>query len=584
MFYEQNKDIFTGLGCFPDICGIKLREGSTSKALTVRRIPIKIKDKFKATLQMLEQEGIIISVNEPVDWVNRLQIVEKLNESLRLCIDPIYLNKAIIKEMYTIPTLEELAPKLSHIIYYSVFDMKDGFYHIRLDEVSSKYCSFNSIYGTYRFLRAPFGLQNIPDFFQKLAYKYFGDISGFTIYVDDILISADTIEDHDNIVNKVIQRARDYNIHFNFDKIQYCVQEVKYIEMIFNKNGMRSNPDKIQVIKELEYPSNKLELQRFLGMIGFLRNFIPNMSKLIEPLRQLLKKDNMWVWSKKCAKAIDSLKNIIISNKVLAPFDVRSPVQIYCNASKSALGSCLIQNGWPVYFASRSLNKTDIEYAQIEKELLAITFSCKKCHNYIYGHGDVTIYTDHMPLTSIINKTLDEIQNNRIKRLRLKLIIYNFSLKYIPGKKNVIGDFSSRLKIKTCEEEDMQMRDVVHTVGIKNIQFSDEKLKLYQRETSNDKELKLVLEYYFDGWTNTKSNERNELKHFIKIKNDIEISDGLIYYKKRLIVPKTFRRDVLKLLHETHLGFNKTYIIARELFYWPAITSELKSFIGQCKT
>lgn len=131
---------------------------------------------------MLKQKGIIIRVNEPVDWVNRLQIVEKPNRSLRLCIDPTYLNKAIVKEMYTIPTLKELAPKLSHKTYYSVFDIKDGFYHIQLNEVSSKYCSFNTIYGTYRFLRAPFGLKNIPEFFQKLVYKYFGDISGVTIY------------------------------------------------------------------------------------------------------------------------------------------------------------------------------------------------------------------------------------------------------------------------------------------------------------------------------------------------------------------------------------------------------------------
>lgn len=166
---------------------------------------------------------------------------------------------------------------------------------------------------------------------------------------------------------------------------------------------------------------SSVELRRFLSMIGFLRNCIPNMSRLI--IRQLLKKDSIWVWSKECSKSIDNLKNIIISNKVLVPFDFRVPVQIYCDASKGALGSCLIQNGRPVYFASKSLNKTEIEYVQIEKVLLAITFSCKKFHNYIYGHNDVTIYTDHMPLTSIINKPLDEIQNNRIKRLRLKLII-----------------------------------------------------------------------------------------------------------------------------------------------------------------
>lgn len=83
---------------------------------------------------------------------------------------------------------------------------------------------------------------------------------------------------------------------------------------------------------------------------------MPNMSKITESLRQVLKKDCIWTWSKECSKSIDSLKNIIISYKVLMPFDVRLPVQINCNASKSALGSCLIQNSRPVYFASRSLN------------------------------------------------------------------------------------------------------------------------------------------------------------------------------------------------------------------------------------
>lgn len=120
---------------------------------------------------MLVEKGIIKPVSEPVDWVNRLQKVEKPDGSLRLCIDPIHLNKVIIKEMYTIPTLEELAHKLLHKKFYTVLDIKDRLYHVRLDEESSKYCSFYSVYGTYRFLRAPFGLINIPEFFQKLAYK-----------------------------------------------------------------------------------------------------------------------------------------------------------------------------------------------------------------------------------------------------------------------------------------------------------------------------------------------------------------------------------------------------------------------------
>lgn len=124
-----------------------------------------------------------------------------------------------------------------------------------------------------------------------------------------------------------------------------------------------------------------------------------------------------------------------------------------------------------------------MEYAQIEKELQVITFSTKKFQNYIYGHNDVIVFTDHMSLTSIINKPLDEIQNNKIKRLRLKLIIYNFTLKYISGKKKCVGDFLSRLSSEAIEEEDCFMKDVVHTLRVNIIQFSDEKLKLFQKET-----------------------------------------------------------------------------------------------------
>jgi len=79
------------------------------------------------------------------------------------------------------------------------------------------------------------------------------------------------------------------------------------------------------------------------------------------------------------------------------------------------------------------------------------------------------------------------------------------------------------------------MKDVVHTVGVKNIQFSEEKLKLYQKETTQDKSLKLIHEYYFNDWINIASNEHHEVKHFINFKNDIVISEGLIYYKTRLI-------------------------------------------------
>lgn len=85
------------------------------------------------------------------------------------------------------------------------------------------------------------------------------------------------------------------------------------------------------------------------------------------------------------------------------------------DASKSALGGCMLQKGKPITFVSRCLTETEEQYAQIEKELLAITFVLTKLHDYIYGHKNATVLTDHQPLLSIVAKDLYKIKNNRLK-------------------------------------------------------------------------------------------------------------------------------------------------------------------------
>ena len=131
----------------------------------------------------------------------------------------------------------------------------------------------------------------MPAIFQKLVNKYFGDIPGLTIYFEDLCIATNTREENDEIISQVMERAKRFNIKFNFWKFQYCLNKIKYLGVIFGKDGMLPDPAKIEAIKSLDIPKNKNDLQRLLGMVNYLRNFIPNLSSIISPIRDLLKKD-----------------------------------------------------------------------------------------------------------------------------------------------------------------------------------------------------------------------------------------------------------------------------------------------------
>lgn len=580
--YESNKDVFEGLGCFPDECRIKIKEDAVPTMSTARRLPWKIKDKFKETLNKLAKSGIITLVEEPVDWVNNVVVVEKPNGSLRLCIDPIDLNKYIIREKFTIPTLNEISPKLANKSCFSILDLKDGFYHVPLDERSSKLCSFATVFGTYRFLRAPFGLSCMPEIFQRLVTKYFSDIPGVSVYFDDLCVSSNSKEENDQILEQVFERARKYNIKFNLSKFQYCKNEVKYLGVKFSKNGMLPDPEKIEVIRQLKSPNNKTELQRVLGMVNYLRAFIPKLSEITSPLRELLKKNVVWLWTENHTKVFEDMKKLICSPQILSPYDPNLPIEVQCDASKDAIGFCMLQKGRPVHFGSRSMNDAEVNYAQIEKEHLAICFAVNKLHNYIYGHNDVTVHTDHLPLVSIAVKPLNKIANNRLKRLKLKLIDYNLKIKYLPGKYMYIADFLSRCGIKTPGFKDPLMDDYIHTVQANEIVIDEPRLKLFQTKTLSDETLSLINEYLHNGWPDVKQLQ-GEIKHYYNIRNEIQENDDLLYFGDRLLVPQTLRKLVLETLHETHLGVSKIIRKMKQCFYWPGVSSDVTNIVSACK-
>ena len=192
-------------------------------------------------------------------------------------------------------TPEEISSKLHGCSIFSVIDMADCYWHIELDDKSSKLCTFNTPFGRHKFNRLLFGISYASDAAQAMVEKYFGDIAGVTMIHDDLIIAAATNKEHDSILRNVFQRARENNIKFKLKKMQYRVPSVTYLGNIVSSKGLQPDPSIIEAILDMPKPDDKESLHRFLGMVNFLGQFIPNLSETTAPLRSLFKKDTMAV-------------------------------------------------------------------------------------------------------------------------------------------------------------------------------------------------------------------------------------------------------------------------------------------------
>lgn len=247
----------------------------------------------------------------------------------------------------------------------------------------------------------------------------FANIPGLYIVANDLIIAAENTEEHDRILNQVLQRAEDQNIKLNFDKLQLRVNQVRYLGTIVTPDGIKPDPAKVEAIIGMPTPTDKAGVRRLLGMINFLAAHIPDMSTITAPVRDLLKSDVIFQWGPEQVRALEKIKEILSTAPVLSYFDSKAQSTIQADASQYRLGACLLQRGKPVAYASRSLLAAECNYAQIEKELLAIVFACQKFHQYIYGVL-TKVQTDHKPLESIVKKSLHKV-SPRLQRMLLKL-------------------------------------------------------------------------------------------------------------------------------------------------------------------
>ena len=210
------------------------------------------------------------------------------------------------------------------------------------------------------------------------------------------------------------------------------VNEVPFFGNIITDKGLKADPSKIEAILKLEVPDSRKKLERFLGKVNYLSNFAPNHNEITSSLRSLLKKETEFLWDEPQSRAFERVKQTITQSLVLVYYDPNKELTLEVDSSKDGTGACLMQENRPIAFASKSLTQAEIGYAQIEKELLAILFGCKRFHQYTYGRR-VTVHSDHKHISAKMRKPISAAPP-RLSRILLQLQKYSIDVIHKSGK------------------------------------------------------------------------------------------------------------------------------------------------------
>ena len=374
-------------------------------------------------------------------WRAQLLVVKK-SENPRLVIDYSQtINRFTYADAYPLPNIETLVNGLAANNYFTKIDLKNAYHQIPINSRDYKYTAFEANGRLFHFKRLSFGLTNGSQCFQRvmnsLVERY--KLSKVYPYLDDITIAGTTKEEHDNNLSAFLKVARSHNLTFNDKKCIYGVKSIKILGYEISDNQLRPDPDRMQGIINYPIPDNMKSLGRLRGMLAYYARWIRNFSGKIEPLvKATLPLNEM---------AVSSIRELIkeLGNSVRAPINYDKPFVVETDASKHSISGTLSQEGRPVSFFSRTLNKSEISHSIIEKESYAIIESIRRWH-HLLKIMPFKIITDQRSVSFIFDdKHEGVIKNEKIARWKIELMPYKFTIEYRPGRENVAADALSRM-------------------------------------------------------------------------------------------------------------------------------------------
>jgi hypothetical protein len=472
--------------------------------------------------------------------------------------------------------------------------LRQGYLQLELDPESRDLTTFITHKGLFRSKRLSFGINSASEIFQRAIEDAIADVPQAKNISDDVIIGASTQAEHDDALNKVLEKLSAKGLTINLPKCVFSTNCVKYYGMIFSGAGMQPDPVKVEALSQLAPPSNVSEVQSLLRMLNFCARLVPNFSTLTAPMRQLLRKDVSFQWSTKQQSAFDTIVQWLQTEPVLSYFDTNLGSQISVDASPFGLGAVLSQtdkqgNSKITAYASRSLTDTDQRYSQLEREALGIVWSCERFHIYIYGKP-VTVLTDHKPLLGVFAKSGNKLPT-RLERWQLRLQPYMPDIKYTPGKDNPADYLSRHPNVTQSDTESAEIaEDYVRFISHNAVPTA---MTLQQIAEVSGKDPTLTVAkdliksgkwYLVNDVTLWNADiDLNCLQSLSKVQTELSVTqEGILLRGSRILVPPLLQKQVVDLAHIGHQGIVKTKMLLREKVWFPGLDQLVEDKISSC--
>ena len=373
------------------------------------------------------------------------------------------------------------------------------------------------------------------------------------MYLNYIVVYSQSLREHEKHLSLVFQRLRENRLFVKKEKCEFAQRQITFLGHKISEGLIKMDENKVRAIREWSEPSILKELRSFLGLANYYRRFIKGYSKMVAPLTDLLKKDQVWQWNLECQAAFDELEGAISSEPVLQLPNLELPFEVQTDASDRALGGVLMQEGHPVAFESRKLNGAEQRYSTHEKEMTVVIHCLQQWRHYLLG-SIFTVVTDNVANTFFTSQKKLSAKQARWQEF---LADFNFDWLHRPGKNNVVADTLSRKEV------------IAYIAAISEVvsDFNERIQQLAESDASYEKLRQQV---------------REGLNRRYWIQDNFLMAKG-----GRLYVPAgQLRKELLRETHDTkcagHPGEEMTQALLARSYYWPKMGEDVQAYVRSC--
>lgn len=618
-----------------------------------RRVPPHELQTLKEHLQKLLEAGVIQESNSP--YSAPVVIVHKRRGGIRLCVDYRALNAKSIRAAHPLPRIDESIDALRGSRFFSVLDLKSAYHQLPMHSDSQEKTAFTTPFGLFEYCRMPFGLSGAPASFQALMDNTFRDdlYQIMMCYLDDIVVFSETFEEHVVRLGTVLQRLEDAGLKVELSKCEFFKERVVFLGHEISARGVAVDPEKIAAVENWPKPQVLREVRKFLGFTGYVRRHIENYTKIARPLQRLVaiagehggkrnKRLNIVkYWTEACEEAFHNLIDKLINAPVLAYPDYTKEFIVTTDACETGIAATLSQTDDTgekriVAYASRALRKGESNksnYSSAKLELLALKWAVTEAFRDYLLTKPFTVYTDSNALTYLMSKKrLTALEARWVNALSL----FDFRIKFLPGRKNVAADILSRLpqpvdaekeeELSSCIDDlaettalpiDLVARVAIDELSVVTEENSQSNVRSDHPEPFNreatyipclpreelgqlqqqDESMARLIHYRQLGRRPNHAERQTETKdvlRYVKEWDRISEDRGVLFRSvvdennnriNQVLLPTVLRDEILTQMHEhsAHQGQQRTEANIRARAYWPTIAEDVRHFIEKCE-